>query len=250
MQHKQSAAKSRGDSPPPKLIDTTKPPESGYRENHMDSDSGSPELNPNSSNQVVMADTNQIMDANMMDHSPSDDQDNNQERQEPEIGHGTDLDEQLMIAERHDQPDDTQGGSNKVDNQDVNHDMDGEMNELKPSDDVKTDNIATKMQDGAELSRADVLASFGNCEPNLDEFLQLNDFGPLTKHMMNVLFFKSMNEITIADLKMIIYQCLINDQDLPILSEQNTRTFLYRIAQYKGDADECYEEMLSFRRNQ
>jgi hypothetical protein len=59
-----------------------------------------------------------------------------------------------------------------------------------------------------------------------------------------------MNEITIADLKMIIYQCLINDQDLPILSEQNTRTFLYRIAQYKGDVDECYEEMLSIRRQQ
>ena len=68
--------------------------------------------------------------------------------------------------------------------------------------------------------------------------------------MMNVLFFKSVNEINIDDLKMIIYQCLINDQDLPILSEQNTRTFLYRIAQYKGDADEWYEEMMSIWRNQ
>ena len=112
----------------------------------------------------------------------------------------------------------------------------------------KSYSIAAKMQDGAELSRAEVLEYFGNCDPNLKEFLQLNDFGPLTKHMMNVLFFKSMNEITIADLKMIIYQCLINDQDLPILSEQNTRTFLYRIAQYKGDAEECYQQMLSIRR--
>jgi hypothetical protein len=36
----------------------------------------------------------------------------------------------------------------------------------------KSDSIAAKMQDGAELSRAEVLEYFGDCEPNLDEFLQ------------------------------------------------------------------------------
>ena len=62
MSQKQSAAKGRDDSPPPKLIETCDPPENDFREKHQQSDSDFQWLNQFSINQAEMTDIDEKME--------------------------------------------------------------------------------------------------------------------------------------------------------------------------------------------